>query len=114
MVEVLRKRVVAAVSVPLFIEYEDVLSRPGNLRAFNLELSDIAAFLNGLAGVLIPVDIAYLWRPQLKDPADEMVLEAAANASAAHIVTWNVRDFVPAAELFAIDVVTPTQWYERS
>ena len=32
--------------------------------------------------MLTPVDIAYLWRPQLKDPADEMVLEAAANASA--------------------------------
>ena len=31
LVDVLQGRVVAAVSVPLFIEYEDVLSRPAQL-----------------------------------------------------------------------------------
>ena len=112
-VEVLHRRVSAAVSVPLFIEYEDVLSRPVHLKAFRLKVADIGVFLDGLAGVLCPVDIAYLWRPQLKDPADEMVLEAAANASASHIVTWNVKDFAPAARLFAIKVVTPTEWFGK-
>ena len=112
-VEVLHGRVAAAVSVPLFIEYEDVLSRPVHLKAFRLKVADISAFLDGLAGVLKPVDIAYLWRPQLKDPADEMVLEAAANAPASHIVTWNVKDFAPAAHLFEIAVVTPTEWFGK-
>ena len=63
--------------------------------------------------MLTPVDIAYLWRPQLKDPADEMVLEAAANASASHIVTWNVKDFAPASRLFEIKVLTPAEWFGK-
>ena len=112
-IEVLNNRVAAAVSVPLFIEYEDVLSRPTQLKASQLKVQEVGAFLDGLAGVLVPVDIAYLWRPQLKDPADEMVLEAAANASASHIVTWNVKDFVPAQRLFDLKVITPTEWFGK-
>ena len=112
-IEVLNNRVAAAVSVPLFIEYEDVLSRPIQLKAFRLTVQEVGAFLDGLAGVLVPVDIAYLWRPQLKDPADEMVLEAAANASASHIVTWNVKVFVPAQRLFDLKVITPTEWFGK-
>ena len=113
-VEVLHRRIVAAVSVPLFIEYEDVLSRPVQLKAFRLKVTDIGIFLDGLASVLTPVDIAYLWRPQLKDPADEMVLEAAANASASHIVTWNVKDFAAASRLFEIKVLTPAEWFGKT
>ena len=112
-IEVLNNRVAAAVSVPLFIEYEDVLSRPIQLKAFRLTVQEVGAFLDGLAGVLVPVDIAYLWRPQLKDPAEEMVLEAAANASASHIVTWNVKVFVPAQRLFDLKVITPTEWFGK-
>jgi len=40
-----------------------------------------------VASVLKPIDISFLWRPQLKDPADEMVLEAAVNGRCSHIVT---------------------------
>ena len=112
-IEVLNNRVAAAVSVPLFIEYEDVLSRPIQLKAFRLTVQEVGAFLDGLAGVLVPVDIAYLWRSQLKDPAEEMVLEAAANASASHIVTWNVKVFVPAQRLFDLKVITPTEWFGK-
>ena len=112
LVEVLNRRTVAAVSVPLFIEYEDVLTRPAHVRAFGLTPTEVHRFLDGLAGVLAPVEISYLWRPQLKDPADEMVLEAAANARASHIVTWNIKDFAPVAGRFAMQVVTPPQWFD--
>ena len=112
LVDVLQGRVVAAVSVPLFIEYEDVLSRPAQLKAFGLSAAEVHHFLDGLACVLAPAEISFLWRPQLKDPADEMVLEAAANASASHIVTWNVRDFSRVPGLFDMQVVTPAQWFE--
>ncbi len=112
LVHVLERRIVAAVSVPLFIEYEDVLSRPAHLKAFGLTTAEVHRFLDGLAGVLSPVEISYLWRPQLKDPADEMVLEAAANATATHIVTWNIKDFAPVAGRFALQVVTPPQWFD--
>lgn len=111
LIDVLKGRTVAAVSVPLFIEYEDVLSRPAYLRAFGLTQSEVAIFLDGLAGVLQPVDICYLWRPQLKDPADEMVLEAAVNGGAEAILTWNTKDFVPASRRFDVQVMTPAQWF---
>ena len=50
----------------------------------------------------------YQWLPQLRDPADEMVLEAAANARAGALVTYNLRDFIP-AKRFGIQVLTPEQ-----
>jgi predicted nucleic acid-binding protein len=48
-----------------------------------------------------PVETHFLWRPQLRDPTDELVLEAAVNGQAAAIVTFNRRDFgaVPAPGL---------------
>jgi predicted nucleic acid-binding protein len=54
-----------------------------------------------------PVRVDYQWKPQLSDPDDEMVLEAAINGRAFAIVTHNVRDFLPAAEQFDIRVLTP-------
>mgnify|MGYP001179313348 CR=1 FL=1 len=107
---VLSGRWQAGVSVPLFLEYEDVLCRPECLAAFGLSRQDVGAFLDGLANVLLPVEISYLWRPQLRDPNDEMVLETAANRAAGHLLTWNVRDFLPAASRFDVRVVTPPEF----
>lgn len=39
--------------------------------------------------------------------ADEMVLEAAANGGATHLLTWNIKDVGPAS-IFGINVLTPT------
>jgi putative PIN family toxin of toxin-antitoxin system len=104
----------AGVSVPLFLEYESVLSRPENLRDFRLSPQDILDFVDGLANVLHPIDINYLWRPQLRDPCDEMVLEAAVNGSASHLITWNIRDFLPAARRFELRIQTPALFLENS
>ena len=100
-------QLVAGVSVPLFLEYEAVLTRPKHLLAFGLSRADVLEFLNGLAIQLQPIEISFLWRPQLRDPCDEMVLEAAANGRASHLVTWNMRDFLPAAKKFGLQVLTP-------
>ena len=101
-----------ACSPALFLEYEDVLKRPEQLLASGLLDSDIDAILNELAVTIEPVLTHYQWRPQLRDPADEMVLEAAANAQAHAIVTYNLRDFGP-AKLFGIPVLNPEQCIER-
>lgn len=102
------KHVTMCCSPALFLEYEDVLKRPSQLDASGLLTSDIDAILNELAGIIEPVTTHYQWRPQLRDPADEMVLEAAANAQAQAIVTYNLRDFGP-AKLFGIALLTPEQ-----
>ena len=99
-------------SPALFLEYEDVLKRASQLAASGLLASDIDAILNELAGIIEPVTTHYQWRPQLRDPADEMVLEAAANAQAHAIVTYNLRDFGP-AKLFGIPVLNPEQVFQH-
>lgn len=107
---VLCGKITAGVSVPLFLEYETVLTRPKHLAAFGLSEAETIEFLDGLAACLAPIEISYLWRPQLRDPADEMVLEAAANGGADHLLTWNTRDFGPAAN-FGITVATPAVFF---
>lgn len=53
-----------------------------------------------------PVGLHYIWRPQLRDPGDEMVLEAAVNGQVSALVTHNVRDFAAAASRFSLQVLT--------
>ena len=69
-------------SVPLFFEYEDVLGRaefPAGRRSGSRDGRTVSRCV---ARVVVPVEIGFQWRPQLRDPQDEMVLEAAVNAGA--------------------------------
>jgi hypothetical protein len=54
-----------------------------------------------------PVEFHFLWRPQLRDPADEIVLEAAVNGGADALVTFNVRDFGTIPSAFGIEALLP-------
>jgi putative PIN family toxin of toxin-antitoxin system len=99
-------------SPALFLEYEDVLKRPAQLAAFGLTAGDINAILADLASHVIPVTTHYQWRPQLRDPSDEMVLEAAVNGGAQAIVTYNLRDFAPAKN-FGVLVLNPEQTFRH-
>jgi predicted nucleic acid-binding protein len=64
------------------------------------------AFLDALSLLVEPVHLHYLWRPQLRDPTDEMVLETALNGRAEALVTLNVGDFT-AARRFRLSVLKP-------
>lgn len=99
-------------SPALFLEYEDVLLRPKQLDAFGLSPRDIDIVLADLASYVRPVTTHYQWRPQLRDPSDEMVLEAAVNTPGAVIVTYNLRDFLP-AERFGVKVLNPEQTFRH-
>ena len=55
-----------------------------------------------------PVELHFRWRPQLRDPNAEMVLEAAVNGQADALVTYNVADFASAGERFNLPVLRPT------
>lgn len=100
-------------SVPLLFEYEAVLTRPEHLDASGLTSKDVNEILDGLAKVAVPVYLRFLWRPQLKDPADEMVLETAVNGEADGLVTFNVRHLAEAAREFGIRVMRPRDaWKE--
>jgi putative PIN family toxin of toxin-antitoxin system len=96
-----------ALSPALFLEYNDVLQRKPNLQSFWTTPEEVEAVLTLLADRLKHVSIHFRWRPQLRDPNDEMVLECAINANAKTIVTFNQRDFLPAAAQFGIKLVQP-------
>jgi predicted nucleic acid-binding protein len=99
-------------SVPLFLEYEAVLTRPEHLLASGVSVQAVSDFLDYLAVLAIPVRLHYLWRPQLIDEADEMVLETAINGRADYIVTFNTRHFAPASG-FNIGVIQPAEAIRR-
>ena len=91
----------------MFKEYETVLSRPEHRAVHGLPPRQLEEALKDLASRLAPVKVHFQWKPQLRDPDDEMVLEAAINGFAEVLVTHNVRDFLPAASNFGIEVMRP-------
>ena len=94
----INKRFALLASPALWLEYEAVLKRPEITKMHLLTLQDIDDVLNALCEVVEPVQSHFLWRPQLRDPNDEMVLEAAINGAATHLVSFNLRDFDPSVQ----------------
>ena len=95
------------VSTALFLEYEEVVKRPETRLATGMSEDDVDGFLAALASAAEAVEVNFRWRPQLSDPKDELVLEAAVNGRADALVTHNVRDFEPATRLFGVRVMLP-------
>lgn len=98
-----------ALSVPLFLEYQEVSHRTREYA--NRSARQIDDILNYLCSVCTLHAVHYLWRPFLSDPDDDMVLELAVAAEASHVVTHNVRDF-RGCERFGIAAVTPAAFLE--
>lgn len=96
-------------SVALAVEYQDVCSRDDHIRAAGLTLAETRIFLDAVLSLVEPVDIWFLWPPQLRDAGDELVLEVAINGRADAIVTFNLRDFSPAEATFGVTLWTPRQ-----
>ena len=106
----LTNKIKPLVSVPLFLEYESVLLRPEHLDASKLSQSQVLNFLDVLSGFVVPIEIFYLWRPQLKDIKDDMVLEVAVNGQADVIVTFNTKDFKTSIHKFNLELMLPNQY----
>src|SRR4051812_10417246 len=88
-----RGRLTPLAAPSLFLEYEEVLKRPEQREVSGLSLADVDRVLGVLA-----VTVHLRWRPQLRDPDDELVLEVAVNGRADALVTDNVKDFRDVAQ----------------
>ncbi len=108
-----QRRFELLLSVPLMLEYEEVLKRDDMRAKSHLTLEEIDVLLDMLAAVGTPQTPFFQWRPQLPDPDDEMVLELAANGRADAIVTVNIRHFLPAAWTFGVEVLRPGAFLRR-
>lgn len=96
-------------SVPLVLEYEDVLLR--QLPDLSIGASDIQDFIDFHCAVATHHQIFFLWRPYLRDPKDDMVLELAVKADCDSVVTYNTRDFA-GIEQFGISAITPAEFLD--
>jgi predicted nucleic acid-binding protein len=94
-------------NVALALEYEATCRRAEHAAAAGLTPNEVEVFVDAVLAMVVPVESYFVWRPMLRDPADEMVLEAAANGRATAIVTFNQRDFGAAPLKFGIEVITP-------
>ena len=106
-------RIVILANVALALEYEAVCRRPEHVAASGLRASEMEIFLAAVIAMAAPVESHFIWRPRLRDPNDELVLEAAANGGAAAIVTFNKRDFGAIPLQFGVAVLTPREALER-
>ena len=92
-------RVTLIASLANALEYESVLGRPNIVAGTPFTPEEGARYARAVAALCEPVIIHRRWRPQLKDPGDEHILEAALNGRADALVSFNRRDFAPAAKL---------------
>lgn len=75
----------------LFLEYEDVVRRPGIVGQSSLSQTEIEELLDAFASVCKWTTIYYRWRPNLVDEADHHLVELAIAGGAEAIVTQDVR-----------------------
>ncbi|MDI6402529.1 putative toxin-antitoxin system toxin component, PIN family [Balneolaceae bacterium ANBcel3] len=94
-------------SVPLVLEYEDVLKR----KQLTLSISNeqIDKLLDYLYRVCNCHDVYFLWRPILRDPGDDLILELAVRAGCKYILTCNKADFA-GVNKFGIQAVTAKEF----
>lgn len=98
------------VSVPLVLEYEEVLLRQKTqLRLTSQDVDDLVDAICALAN---HHPIYFLWRPYLQDEKDEMILELAVASNCDYLVTYNQRDF-RGAEKFGIQVVDAREFLQE-
>jgi len=113
--EVLRKvlqgKARPVISVPLYLEYENVLARPETRRRCALRPAEQTRLFDAFLATTELVVVYYMWRPNLRDEGDNHVVELAVAASDAPIVTYNRRDFRSGELSFPqLQIYTPAQW----
>jgi putative PIN family toxin of toxin-antitoxin system len=103
-----------ALTVPLYLQYQDVLTRPEHMTGASTR-DEILNFLRYLCSIAHRQRVFFLWRPWLKDPKDDMVLEAAVASQSRYIITHNLRDFTGSGieEYFGIVPLRPREFLHR-
>lgn len=100
------KRFRVFISVPLILEYEDVIKRSES--QIKLSFTEISDILDYICLIAKQRKIFYLWRPFLKDPKDDMILELAVESECDYIISFNKKDFKK-IEKFNLEVITPKE-----
>ena len=97
------------ISTTLLFEYEDVLKRKQTVLELSHKQVDI--ILDNICALSKFQEIYFLWRPYLRDPKDDHVLEVAVASKTKTIITHNLKDF-KGVEKFGIKATTPGNFLE--
>jgi len=109
--QVRNRKIQLALSVPVFSEYQDVLSRNKSLKDFKLQMDDVEKLLRFIAYIAKTFEIYFLLRPNLKDEEDNMILELAVTSQSDFLVTNNIKDFKSTELKFEqLKIVTPSEF----
>lgn len=105
------ERFIPTVSQTLYLEYLAVLLRPENLQASNRTSKDVFGFVRQFLSYSHRQRISYSWRPILRDPDDDFVVELAIASGSRFIITFNKRDFA-GSEFYGVKAVWPSESLE--
>jgi predicted nucleic acid-binding protein len=100
-------------TVALALEYEAICTSAEHRLASRLSEAAADLYVDTLIEMAEPVQLFFRWRPQLRDPGDELVLEAAINGRASAIVTFNEKHLRDARSSFDIEVLRPGEALTR-
>lgn len=105
-------RLVMAISIPVFLEYREVLLRPKSLRDLGISRRETESVLSFIAYVAKSHSIRFLMRPNLIDESDNKFIELAFASNSRLLITSNVSDFTRHAELKfdSFEVITPGEF----
>ena len=102
------------VSVPLVMEFEEVLFRTKNRKRYEyFNDEELRQIISDVIAISHRTELHFLWRPFLKDAYDDKVLETAVNGGAKAIITFNTKDFEGVKKMFNIDIFTPSELLEK-
>ncbi|BBC22616.1 putative toxin-antitoxin system toxin component, PIN family [Pseudanabaena sp. ABRG5-3] len=98
----------------LFLEYESVVLREEIITQCTLTKQEIFTLLEAFMSVCQWIDIYYLWRPNLRDEADNHLIELAIAGNAQIIATKNIKDFLNSDLIFPnLSILKPEQIVRR-
>ena len=100
------RRLSLLLTAPLLAEYRQTLMDPEQRLAHGRMEEAIDRFVMAIAAAGELVQTSFQWRPWLADPADELVVQAAALGKADALVTLRPRRFA-AAEVHGLNATTP-------
>lgn len=104
-----RSKYVQNISTPLILEYESVAKR--ELAKLSVTADDVDAILDMICKNAEACAVSFRWRPFLKDPDDDFVLELAVQSQSQYIVTYNKADLAGVEE-FGIGLLTPKEFLQ--
>ena len=99
-----------AIFAALIFEYEDVLKRPDNKLVFTE--TEIDEILDSIVALGSHHSSYFLWRPFLKNPKDDMILELAVVSESDRIVTHNTNDFNGSTKL-GVKAIKPLDYLKK-